>query len=214
MPAVLQHELYALSVGPLSPTPYNRCNTVVCSIAGQCCGEDGGEYFCASHCHCFNSSSTNTINCPCDAGFQGIDCTQQVSPTVWLAVILTVGTILVLFIAWGFRCRQEDEDELEPGAAPARRQPLLREQGDRVLQAANPPSGRGTTCTCSSDVSRNTDGTPIMEPVRRCVVCLSKPPQVVMIPCGHACVCRKCSRQLDTCPICRLEIQASQRFYL
>ena len=191
-----------------------------CDEHNLCCGKREDKYYCVTGYHCSCQNSSGVVTCPCDAGYSGPNCQEQVSPTIWLAVILTVGTMLVLFIAWGFRCRRDDDDEPFEGAAPparAGRQPLLREQSDRVLQVANPPSVRATTCTCASEgsvCSRNTDGTPVMEPVRKCVVCLSKPPQVVLIPCGHACVCRKCSRELDTCPICRVEIQASQRFYL
>lgn len=199
------HRLVAEIAGA-QPVP---CKTSSCSASNLCCGEgSSGEYFCASNCNCFKVAGT--VTCPCNDGWRGNNCTQQVSPTVWLAIILTVGTMLILFIAWGFRCRQESDEE--PGHAGPRtnNDPLLREAPERAAQAAvNPVSARGTTTTntLNSDEAAS-------EPIRRCVVCLSKPPQVVMIPCGHACTCRKCSRQLDKCPLCRLDIQACQRFYL
>ena len=40
-----------------------------------------------------------------------------------------------------------------------------------------------------------------------CVICLTKPPQVLFCNCGHLCVCTECNKMetLETCPICKTE---------
>lgn len=37
-----------------------------------------------------------------------------------------------------------------------------------------------------------------------CVICMDRPPSVVIVPCGHLCVCQPCSGRLQQqCPVCR-----------
>ena len=40
-----------------------------------------------------------------------------------------------------------------------------------------------------------------------CVICLTKPPQVLFCNCGHLCICTECNKMktLKTCPICKTE---------
>ena len=208
----------SLSGGSMSNSSHKtpiQCNSHACSLNSVCCGLDPGDakYYCASHCSCFNGTGLEMGACLCDPGFHGIDCAQQISPTVWLAVILSVGTMLVLFLAWGFRCQDADFTDLEhDDHTRTRRAPLLREGADRVVAAARPPTTRETESPSSADVSCTGAGTSVEPSLQRrtCCVCLSKPLQVVLIPCGHACLCRRCSRKLDKCPLCRLDIQATQ----
>jgi len=36
-----------------------------------------------------------------------------------------------------------------------------------------------------------------------CVVCMEEKPSVIFLNCGHICTCARCSRLLETCPLCR-----------
>lgn len=36
-----------------------------------------------------------------------------------------------------------------------------------------------------------------------CVICLDKPRDVVILECGHICICRRCGAQITECPMCR-----------
>src|SRR5690349_13338599 len=41
-----------------------------------------------------------------------------------------------------------------------------------------------------------------------CVICLEEPKTMIMVPCGHYCLCTECSTKLktSTCPICRSHV--------
>ena len=41
---------------------------------------------------------------------------------------------------------------------------------------------------------------------KMCVVCLDQEKSVLLLPCRHVCVCKVCSRQVDSCPVCRAQI--------
>ena len=44
----------------------------------------------------------------------------------------------------------------------------------------------------------------------QCKICFERRIQTVLIPCGHEVLCRKCSRKIKTCPICRKTVKSAQ----
>lgn len=42
-----------------------------------------------------------------------------------------------------------------------------------------------------------------------CVVCMSEPRVIALIPCGHLSICRQCYSRLHACPICRAVIRGA-----
>ncbi len=72
--------------------------------------------------------------------------------------------------------------------------------------AAAPPESR---TPCPTD----TEGTP------ECRICMSNRIALMIVPCGHACLCHGCHRDLDArgdrlCPICRAPIESTKTIFL
>ena len=47
-----------------------------------------------------------------------------------------------------------------------------------------------------------------------CLMCMTNPPEVILVPCGHKCLCNECSEQykssgkMKNCPYCREKIKS------
>ena len=50
--------------------------------------------------------------------------------------------------------------------------------------------------------------------IPKCSICLDNNCSIVLIPCGHACVCHSCCSSLRNCPICRRVVSSHQTLYL
>ena len=46
-----------------------------------------------------------------------------------------------------------------------------------------------------------------------CSICMSSEKLVVLVPCGHTNICKRCARRVDSCPFCREPIARRQKIY-
>ena len=47
-----------------------------------------------------------------------------------------------------------------------------------------------------------------------CWNCFKNPRNILTLPCGHLCLCVRCSERVDKCPICEKEIRQTVKTYL
>lgn len=48
-----------------------------------------------------------------------------------------------------------------------------------------------------------------------CVVCRTNPREIILLPCGHVCLCEDCSDDIvDHCPVCRVPIEQKAAAYI
>lgn len=51
--------------------------------------------------------------------------------------------------------------------------------------------------------------------VQVCVVCRQNRRGIILLPCGHVCLCEACSARItDFCPVCRTEIKTKSFAYI
>ena len=65
----------------------------------------------------------------------------------------------------------------------------------------------GTVAACPSG--------PATQPT--CMVCYSRPPTHVLLPCGHASICMNCAERVKTrnrCPRCRSRVEEHLKIYM
>lgn len=48
----------------------------------------------------------------------------------------------------------------------------------------------------------------------KCVVCLSRSPQMLLIPCMHINMCNECVEKTEDCPTCRCSIKFSKKVFV
>lgn len=83
----------------------------------------------------------------------------------------------------------------------------------RRMGPARGPSRRAMPASAST--ARSGDKRPREHST--CVICMDAEPNVVLIPCGHMCMCSDCAlvarQQHENCPLCRSRVRLSSRVY-
>ncbi|XP_068156928.1 mitochondrial E3 ubiquitin protein ligase 1-like [Drosophila tropicalis] len=50
---------------------------------------------------------------------------------------------------------------------------------------------------------------------QRCVVCSANPKEIIILPCGHVCLCEDCSQHIsNSCPVCRGKIDSKSAAFI
>jgi predicted nucleic acid-binding Zn-ribbon protein len=47
-----------------------------------------------------------------------------------------------------------------------------------------------------------------------CIICMERPSDVAVVPCGHFCLCEECAAKCNNCPICRTEKESLLKIYV
>ncbi|XP_030385095.1 mitochondrial E3 ubiquitin protein ligase 1 [Scaptodrosophila lebanonensis] len=48
-----------------------------------------------------------------------------------------------------------------------------------------------------------------------CVVCSTNPKEIILLPCGHVCLCEDCATKIEvTCPVCRAKIESKAAAFI
>ena len=79
-----------------------------------------------------------------------------------------------------------------------REQRIMDEMYDEVLRQRQRVSSRGNDSNGDEELGQN------------CIICLTNPREIVILNCGHICLCADCAQALPTprrCPICRASIE-------
>jgi hypothetical protein len=98
--------------------------------------------------------------------------------------------------------------------------PLPRPSTPPRTDAGNAHGGVSNNVNLSSSLVVNDDmrgeeaGNSVMSSIEnKCVVCLTHDPDVVLLPCGHLCLCEGCAGAIDRCPLCRRDVQDTKHAY-
>ena len=75
-----------------------------------------------------------------------------------------------------------------------------------TLVASPPKEAKKDDQGDQDDLSKHTD-TPLESDENSCKICMENKQKVLLSPCNHISTCISCSKQITSCPMCRVQIQ-------
>lgn len=113
----------------------------------------------------------------------------------WATAVLGLsGVILSCWIAYKWMSAKKRKIEEEERK---RRRELERRQRRRQARV-----------TTEKHRTTNSDRSEEYEEAQLCVVCRENPKELILMPCGHVCLCEDCFESINSkCPVCRAEVQ-------
>lgn len=90
--------------------------------------------------------------------------------------------------------------------------------GNHVARKPPPPMAATTSTSAAATKPPPSTSPGITHP--QCTVCLGRNANIILIPCGHVCLCQedadklKANKQLNACPICRQSITSTNKVFL
>ncbi|QDZ17524.1 hypothetical protein HOP50_01g00330 [Chloropicon primus] len=201
----------------------------------ECCSMCLGEVVppdsdCPRYDHCSSRGVCHGGFCECVDGYSGMDCSLRRNLTLeelfrnysWDVLVCSAsGTIVFLWVFFFVRRgreRSHPEEGVRRGSSRDRLLDyieLIDEDSDNDTESsAGEGEGEQSEDEEKGEVLRNVAGDESAKDASDgCVICMSSKKLVVLVPCGHSSICRKCSRRLDTCPFCRQPIIKRQKIY-
>lgn len=157
---------------------------------------------------------------------------QSMSTTVVVVGVLLASIIIVLgvvFALWKFK-----KNLHVPSNQSSQNKDIVENQVDQNKTSPNQSNEKELPFKVNgniysifpedSEANRITTNSPTTPTIQSseaqsssCVVCLAEEATFCLVPCGHMCVCHKCSSYLtaanQTCPLCRHAIQGCMKVY-
>jgi hypothetical protein len=87
------------------------------------------------------------------------------------------------------------------------------EEQQRAEVLRNAVRGEGAAKSAKARFAKRTNGSSQSAKAYPCNVCKTRETQLILLPCGHFCMCIECSKSYSQCPVCNVPIQATVRAY-
>lgn len=193
----------------------------------MCLGEEvPPESDCSRYNHCSGKGVCHSGFCECLNGYSGMDCSfkqvlslEDLFKNYFLDLLLCSisGSIICLWIY--FFVKKARANNRQAGQQPVETEENLLDYIELIDSDSESSSPQ---CDQSSDEDEESgqilkcesSTTSMKHRSDECVICMSKEKLVVLVPCGHTSICRKCSKRVEFCPFCRAQIYRRQKIFM